>query len=146
MREIKFKYLVKLGDTEGNRIMSFIFSLEDLENTIDVMDLLADKISEALTSEICDCNINESNTEHDCYYDWDYDFEVISRLQYTGLKDKSKKEMYDGDIVCNEGIRNIISWDKFYGWVVSEEQMLGEVNFAQIEVIGNIYENPELLK
>lgn len=66
--------------------------------------------------------------------------------QYTGLKDKNGVEIYEGDIVCNEGFKEKVYWDEFYGWVVSDEAMLGEVNFARIQVIGNIYENPELLE
>ena len=66
-------------------------------------------------------------------------------MQFTGLHDKNGKEIYEGDIVCNEGFKEEVKWNEFYGWVVSDEQMLGEVNFARIEVIGNIYENKELL-
>ena len=54
--------------------------------------------------------------------------------------------MYEGDIVFSDGFVQKIEWDEFYGWVISDDEMLGEVNFARIEVIGNIYENPELLE
>lgn len=67
-------------------------------------------------------------------------------MQFTGLLDKNGVYIYEGDIVCNEGFKEEVKWDEFYGWVVSDEQMLGEVNFARIEVIGNIYENGDLLK
>lgn len=66
--------------------------------------------------------------------------------QFTGLLDKNGVEIYEGDIVCNEGFKEKVYWDEFYGWVVSDEAMLGEVNFARIQVIGNIYENHELLE
>lgn len=74
------------------------------------------------------------------------EMKAIPTMQFTGLKDKNGVEIYEGDIVCNEGFKEKVYWDQFYGWVVSDEAMLGEVNFASIKVIGNIYENPELLE
>lgn len=57
-------------------------------------------------------------------------------LEYTGLKDKNKKEIYEGDIVQFQHIDD-------YGYMTNIFSMESDI---VIEIIGNIYENPELLK
>jgi uncharacterized phage protein (TIGR01671 family) len=73
-------------------------------------------------------------------------------MQFTGLHDRNGKEIWEGDI---------LGFDRFSHWVVVYQApsfciynvcdptvihtiTLGNIDFR--EVIGNIYENPELLK
>ena len=77
-------------------------------------------------------------------------------LQYTGLKDKNKKEIFEGDVVnyvydTYKGEDNIkgeiVFFDGQYG-IDAGDQLIGIRNvqdWEAIEVIGNIYSNPELL-
>jgi len=79
-------------------------------------------------------------------------------MQYTGLKDKDGKEIYEGDI-CGYGDKDpsifLIIW-QFNGWAKKYPKwdkslpypLIDKCDLEDIgiEIIGNIYENPELLK
>jgi hypothetical protein len=71
--------------------------------------------------------------------------------QYTGLPDTNGKEIYEGDIY-NMGDRNIlyvVLWrdSGLIGKQISSSSYAGLEHWQdKIEIIGNIYENPELLK
>ena len=78
--------------------------------------------------------------------------------QYTGLKDKNGKEIYEGDIVKSIGgkIGYVVFLAQEMGYVVvwdNCDTRLGHRNRGggygddlSIEVIGNVYDNEELLK
>lgn len=88
------------------------------------------------------------------------DYPGYELMQYTGLTDKNGKEIYEGDIVQynqNSSYDNmdfITKWsDDKLGFIFqsnSGEQLVNQTphlnRFKHLEVVGNIFENPELLK
>jgi len=80
-------------------------------------------------------------------------------MQYTGLKDKNGKEIYEGDIISTDLDRpfNIVVFRNgafmfqchdngkdYYDYMFSVDEESDRWEYG--EVIGNIYENPELMK
>ncbi len=82
------------------------------------------------------------------------DEDITEIMQYTGLKDKNGNEIYEGDIVEElNGERHPIVYEEYrfdvYGFYDTGYDIAGD-GFSEgsdkFKVIGNIYENPELLK
>lgn len=129
-REIKFRYVFKHPKTK--EVQTAIITIDDMERN------------------------DWSKT-----FKWDsLRFELVARQRYTGLRDKNGKEIYEGDIWRNDVSMYVVFWSKEYagfrakvvqsdyalikGLTFTLRQYTEDVNV--VEVIGNIYENQELLE
>lgn len=73
----------------------------------------------------------------------------VELMQFTGLKDKNGKEIYEGDIVEDTIGPMVVEWDNQevgFVFVNKEDEAQQYVMYPELKIIGNIYENPELLK
>lgn len=77
---------------------------------------------------------------------------MFAIMHYTGLKDKNGKEVFEEDIITHEvnNMIGVVTWGT-YGFVIENLDRteiiadLSEYDYDPV-VIGNVYENPELLK
>lgn len=68
--------------------------------------------------------------------------------QYTGFHDKNGKEIYEGDIVDFSAGPYQVIWDNEKPGFWLSNWHCGGMEFGNepVEIIGNIYENPDLIK
>jgi uncharacterized phage protein (TIGR01671 family) len=78
-------------------------------------------------------------------------FPKIELMQFTGLKDKNGKEIFEGDIlrykphkiISDETVIDVVEYDEF-GFQPFLEEARVDADYTEIEIIGNIYENPTI--
>ena len=111
-----------------------------------------DAYSDNLTSiDICKKTITITS-----FYNYEnvyrFEDEKVKLMQYTGLKDKNGKEIYEGDIVilndAEEENRCVVKY-KYGSYILVDGDLrenLSNVEDSFLEVIGNIYENKNLLE
>jgi len=130
-REIKFR----AWDKENNKMH---YDVQDISGMNTVADFASFE------------RILNSPMENE--YGWIDEFKRFQVMQHIGIEDKNKKEIYERDIVKIDGQQELFAvvWvcDTARFGLQSKTQLLYfEFGLgSKIEVIGNIYENSDLLK
>lgn len=79
-------------------------------------------------------------------------FDDLAMMQHTGKEDTNEKEVYEGDIIFNDDRpeHGVVKWSEEKAMFVTEYESGGVYPLWEglsnlYNVVGNIYENPELL-
>jgi uncharacterized phage protein (TIGR01671 family) len=111
--------------------------------------------------EVWELTIYESGNGYRINDQVDSSYDKWPLMQYTGLKDKNGREIYEGDIVKRNppelnrlSLHDFQNWIIYFGsWCYMRRPVNNENGFAfdvidarsNCEIIGNIYETPELV-
>jgi hypothetical protein len=97
------------------------------------------------------------------YIDWTQDYDVrflryclcpenkdvYAVMQFSGLRDKNGSEIYEGGVLETEHRRCEVKWDiqtAAFRFAFDKGNWESPLNYGDVKVIGNVHENPGLLK
>lgn len=136
MRDIKFRVWVKTAEVKDGKVRS------PFMGKVLVLDTLMEEVAVALTETT---ETKDYSTTTEGHYA-EFSFEDVELMQYTGLKDKNGTEIYEGDVVLWFGVKAQIHWADGHAGFFHGSDDLYKRYAEQAEIIGNIYENKELIK
>ena len=124
MREIKFRAFLK-----SNQLMYDVLTLDIIDNKV---------------------LINNQEKQLKGYVK----YQDVELMQYTGLKDKNGKEIYEGDIISFGDNKAVVFYGRakfrvkyrYYNNCYCYDDLSDVLYYNKVKIIGNTYENLELLK
>jgi uncharacterized phage protein (TIGR01671 family) len=143
-RKIKFR----VWDKENKKMYYAEDYQQDVPNMVDFQGRVYET---GTTGRLCDCGcwgeyINLVEPDDRCIL-----------MQYTGIKDCNDKEVYEGDIVHvtdsfygdDKVYKGVVKFAGGYYWIegrgIRSSPLGWIISSDDIEVVGNVFENPELL-